>query len=324
MKYRKLGRTGMEVSEIGFGTWGLGGNSYGEVDDEISIKTLNLAFEKGVNFFDTADLYGNGHSEEIIAEAINGHRDKIIIATKGGTLPHRGFTMPQDFSEQHLAKALHGSLKRLKTDYVDLFQLHSPQIDDIERCNVINTLEQFKTAGKIREYGISARSPQDGLLAIDKYNFPVVQVNYNMADQRAAEINLFEASERNNTGVIIRTPLVFGYLAGKLTGGEKLQDSDHRSNWPKEQLMRWANAPRLFNEMNKDKTRTLVQLALQFCLFKKAVSTVIPGMMNINEVKENIDSIYTEKLTDVEMEQIYHIYRDNIFYDKNIKHETKK
>ena len=147
MKYRELGATGINVSEIGFGAWGIGGKhsnvvAYGEVDDKESIKALRLAYDRGVNFFDTSDLYGNGHSEKIISKAFREIRDKIIIASKGGTLPHTGLFMPQDFSENYLNKAIEKSLKRLRTDYIDIYQLHSPKIEDLEKYDVISSFSR--------------------------------------------------------------------------------------------------------------------------------------------------------------------------------------
>lgn len=317
MKYRILGKTGFKVSEIGFGTWGLGGDSYGPVDDSVSKKALKLAFDLGVTFYDTSDLYGNGHSEEILGEVFKNVRDKVIIATKGGTLPHTGFYMPQDFSARHLENALEGSLKRLKTDYVDLYQLHSPTIMDIEKNNVIETLENFKAQGKIMAYGISVRSPDDGKIVIEKYNFPVVQVNFNMIDQRAIENGLFDLAKEKRTGIIVRTPLVFGYLTGLLSGNEQFKGRDHRANWPKEQLKHWADSPDFFSFLYKDKTP--VQAALRFCLDFEAVSTVIPGMMNIAEVEENVKSSEMSHLSSEEHHRIQQLYQSHEFYDKSFR-----
>lgn len=324
MKYRRLGKTGLEVSEIGYGTWGLGGNSYGPVDDIESKKALRLAYEKGVNFYDTADLYGNGHSEEIIGEVFGQIRDEVIIATKGGTLPHTGFYMPQDFSENHLMNALEGSLRRLKTDYIDLYQLHSPTISDLEKNNVIEILERFKTQGKIKNYGISVRSPDDGKIAIEKYNFPVLQVNFNIIDHRPLENGLFDLAKEKEAGIIARTPLGFGYLSGKLDGNEKFEGIDHRANWPKEQLQRWAKAPDLFSFLHEGKDRTPTQAALCFCLSHDVVSTVIPGMMNINEVKENIKVSEMSPLTREELKNVRRIYQSHEFYDKSAKQRGKQ
>ena len=135
MNYRNFGILDRKISEISFGTWGLGNNhspGYGKTSDTESEKALNLAYEKGVNFFDTADLYGLGHSEKIISKLLKNKRDKIIVASKGGTLPHTKLYMPQNFTKEYLLSALDKSLNRLETDYIDLYQLHSPKLDDIE------------------------------------------------------------------------------------------------------------------------------------------------------------------------------------------------
>jgi aryl-alcohol dehydrogenase-like predicted oxidoreductase len=321
MKYRMLGSTGIEVSEVGYGTWGIGGNAYGRVDDEESKKALQFAFESGINFYDTADLYGNGHSEQLLGEVFRDVRDRVIIATKGGTLPHSGFYMPQDFSSRHLREALEGSLKRLKTDYIDLYQLHSPQLLDLEvNTDIIDTLETFKSEGKIRSYGISPRSPQDAVAAIQQFGFAVIQVNFNLIDQRATETGLFKIAAEKNVGIINRTPLVFGYLSGKMTGNEQFNGIDHRANWPKEQLKRWAESPNLFDFLyEKDKGRTAVQAALLFCLAHKEISTVIPGMLKSGEVEENVKASELPPISKAEIEKVTEIYRNHEFYDKNAK-----
>ena len=314
MKYRILGKTGMSVSEIGFGTWGLGGDAYGPVDDKEASDALQLAFDKGVNFFDTSDLYGAGKSEEILGKTFKKIRDQVIIATKGGMLPHIGLSMPQDFTEQHLRQALENSLKRLQTDYIDIYQLHNPTLDIIENSNAIQTLEKLKAEGKIIEIGISVRSPDDAVIALEKFNFSVIQVNFNMIDQRALDNGLFNLAKENNTGIIIRTPLVFGYLSSKLNGKEKFENNDHRSNWPKEQLKIWAEAPNLFKQYGLYDSRSPVQLAIMFCLSFDGVTTVIPGMMNVEHVKENVVSITNKSLSKDEQYIISNIYKSNNFF----------
>jgi aryl-alcohol dehydrogenase-like predicted oxidoreductase len=325
LRYRKLGRTGLTISEIGFGTWGIGGNAYGRVDDNESKKALQTAFESGISFYDTADLYGNGHSEELLGEVFAGRRDKVIIATKGGTLPHTTFNMPQDFSSRHIRDALEGSLKRLKTDYIDLYLLHSPKIEDIEgNRDLLDTLEALRKEEKIRAYGISARTPGDAVRAIDEFGFNVVEVNFNLIDQRALTNGLFERAQKDMLGLIVRTPLTFGYLTGKLSGNEQLQSTDHRANWPKEQLKRWANSTQLFSSLFEGKSRTPAQVALRFCLDFEAVSTVIPGMINSREVLENMTASNMPSLTVPEIDLIMRIYREkeNQFYDKDFQKVT--
>lgn len=320
MNYRKLGETGLTVSEIGFGTWGLGGNAYGVADDQESKKALEVAFDKGINFYDTADLYGNGHSEELLGEVFSARRDQVVIATKGGTLPHTTFDMPQDFSPNYIINALEQSLKRLNTDYIDLYLLHSPRIQDIqENEDILKTLETFQSEGKIRSYGVSTRTPSDAMTAVNEFGFRVVEVNFNMIDHRALDVGLFDRAKVDQLGIIVRTPLTFGYLTGKLKGDEQFQGTDHRANWPKDQLKRWADAHQLFSFIFEGKACTPAQVALRFCLDFDVVSTVIPGMMKTSEVIENSAASEMQSLTDGEMTRIKTVYQAHDFYDKTAK-----
>ena len=315
MKYRNL-TNDILVSEVGYGTWGLGGKAYGHTDDDASVNLLKYSFDKGINFFDTADLYGR--SESIVSKAFSGNRDKVVIATKGGTLPHSGFVMPQDFSGKYIEKALNKSLKVLGTDYIDLYQLHSPLINDLSD-ELFLTLEKFKSSGKVREIGVSTKSPEDAMNLIKKYNIKFLQVNYNMIDQRAKDIGLLDMASHNNVSIICRTPLVFGYLTGSMSGGEKLEDGDHRKNWPKDQLRMWADSTALFDKINNGKKRSQVQTALQFCLEHDSIKTVIPGMMKKSEIIENISIFDVEALSVDEFNKICNIYNSNTFYDNKAK-----
>ena len=319
MRYRNLGSTGISVSEIGFGTWGLGGDSYGPINDSVSQNALRLALDSGVTFYDTSDLYGNGHSEEILGATFHDLRQQIVIATKVGSLPHTGFYMPQDFSEKYIREAVTLSLRRLKTEYIDLYQLHSPPLDLPNWEEIVFVLQSLQREGQIRVFGISARSPADAKTAIERFGFDVVQVNFNLIDHRAIESGLFELCRRKNVGVIARTPLGFGYLTGRMTGDEELRERDHRANWPKEQLRRWAKTPGLFAPLKEGKSRTMVQLALQFCLSDDSVSTVIPGMMTCDEVRENVTVAKLPPLSQQELGEIRDIYQHHIFYDPTAK-----
>jgi aryl-alcohol dehydrogenase-like predicted oxidoreductase len=322
MRARALGRTGLRVSEIGFGTWGLGGSAYGPVEDAESRAALEAAFDKGVSFYDTSDLYGNGHAESILGEVFRARRDQVVIATKGGMLPHTTFVMPQDFSRGHLERALDASLHRLRTDYVDVYQLHSPPIDLPGLDEAVETLAAMKERGKVRVTSISTRSPADAIVAIERYGFGAIEVNFNMIDQRAVTTGLFAICVERGVGVIARTPLCFGYLSGALTGDEQLTPGDHRSNWPKEQLRRWAQSPRLFAPLVDGRGRTISQLALQYCLSEPAVSTVIPGMLTIPQVEENVGAIDAGPFTAGDAERIREIYASNTFYDPNAKSQS--
>jgi aryl-alcohol dehydrogenase-like predicted oxidoreductase len=320
MLYRKLGKTDLSVSEIGYGTWGLGGDSYGSVDDNMSIKALRLAFDQGCNFFDTSDLYGDGHSEDILSKSLNSMRKDILITTKFGMLPHTGFQMKQDFSNSHIQEALEKSLSRLRTDYVDLYLFHSPSRDQLKDSDrIFSFLRKMESEGKIRSLGLSARSPEDALFAINTLDINVIEINFNMIDQRAIELDLLKIAKERGVGIIARTPLSFGYLSGNLTGEEIFPKNDHRSNWPIAQRQTWAKAPGLFKKLNTGKPRSLVQLALLFCISYDEISTVIPGMLNDQEVMENMKVSLMDKLSSDELEMIRSIYENNNFYDPQSK-----
>ncbi len=321
MKYRQLGTTGLGVSEVGFGTWGLGGTVYGPVDDHESRLALERAFDAGVTFFDTSDMYGDGHSEEVLGATFAGRRQQVVFATKVGTLPHTGFTMPQDFSAARINSQVHRSLRRLRTDYLDVYQLHSPPIDLPGYDEAVDALQQLQAAGVIRTYGVSARSPADAATLVARHGFPVVQVNFNLIDQRALDGGLFDLCASRGVGVIARTPLCFGFLSGQLTGDETFAPGDHRANWPREQLKRWAKAPAIFGPIGAAGGRTIVQLALQWCLAPQAVSTVIPGMLSPGEVDENCSIVDLAPLTGAEYDAIRTAYRGEVFYDPAAKQD---
>jgi aryl-alcohol dehydrogenase-like predicted oxidoreductase len=290
MNYRALGATGLRVSEIGFGTWGLGGDtggavSYGATDDDTSRAALRCAVEQGINFFDTADIYGFGHSEELLGEVFEQCRDRVVIASKVGYVA----VSKQDFSIAHLRAALEKSLRRLRSDYVDLYQLHDPPIVLLrERPEILGLLEEFRVAGKIHAWGISTRSPEEARMAVEEFNTPCLQVNFNLTDQRALAGGLFELCRQRKVGVIVRTPLCFGFLTGKYSSARGFDAKDHRSRWSPEQLQRWENANESFRFLFEANPHdTPAQLALRFCLSFDAVSTVIPGMLNNEHVCEN-------------------------------------
>lgn len=318
MHYRSLGTTGIRVSEIGFGAWGIGGNAngavaYGPTDDEASRRALRGAYESGVNFFDTAAFYGFGHSETILGNALRDVRSSIAIATKVGMLSASG---EQDFSPEHLLRSLEESLSRLGTDYVDLFQLHSPPIDLLLRDDrPVKTLERLRREGRIRAYGISARSPDDALTAVRDLGFRCVQVNFNLLDQRAVENGLFEYCQREGVGIVGRTPLCFGFLTGKYAISTKFDPDDHRSRWNPEQRERWVRGLGLFlAKIKSSSEQTPAQFALRFCLSFAAVSTVIPGMLTEAHVRENILASEIGALSDSERSSIVEVYQDNRFF----------
>lgn len=318
MKYRKLGGTGLEVSEIGFGAWGIGGPvdgmpAYGPTEDHESKAALQRAYDLGVNFYDTSDLYGEGHSERLIGETLGNVRDRVIIATKVGFLAGDG---PQDFSPGHIRQSLEFSLKRLQTDYIDLYQLHSPPMEILsEDPSILGTLRDLKEEGKIRAFGISVRSPGDGLTAINQFGIQSIQVNFNLLDQRASESGLFDLAADKEVGIIARTPFCFGFLTGAFTSNSKFDSSDHRSGWSAEQIERWVSGGQLFaSALSGEPEKSQPQLALRFCMSYSSVSTVIPGMLTTSEVEENVAASQTGPLSALDLGKAEQIFKDNVFF----------
>jgi aryl-alcohol dehydrogenase-like predicted oxidoreductase len=316
LRYRQLGDTGLRVSEIGFGAWGIGGNhdgavSYGPTDDAESARALRRALELGVTFYDTADLYGYGHSERLLGTVLKEARADVVIATKVGFLGPYG---PQDFSVAHLRVSLEKSLRRLDTDYVDLYQLHNPPMELLERDpDVLETLRRFEKEGKVRRLGVSVRSPEDGLAAVRRFGVKAIQVNLNMVDQRAREVGLLEICEREGAGVICRTPLCFGFLSGKYPAASRFQRDDHRAGWSPEQIAVWAEAHRVFAP-GEGAAETPAQRALRFCLSYPAVATAIPGMLTPSQVEENVAASDLGPLDDPARRRLEAIYRRERFF----------
>ena len=311
MNYRMLGRTGLKVSEIGFGAWAIGGPAklgeanigWGPVDDRESIRALNAAFDQGVNFFDTADVYGWGHSEEIIGKTFHKKRDKIIIASKVGNRIDENGRWVKDFSPEWVKKAVVASLRRLRTDYIDLYLLHSPHADFEYSHQTFDVFEDLKAEGKIRFYGISIGPVEHGIQLARLGKGDAFQVVYNIFN-REAEKELFPLAEKYNLGIIARVPLASGFLTGKFSESHQFHPQDHRANKSPEEIKELVyRVKKLLFLQNED--RTLAQAALQFCLAPKVVSTVIPGAKNYEQAKANAQASQLGPLSPEEIALIY-------------------
>jgi len=318
MNYRQLGKSGLKVSEIGFGTWGLGGDkggskAYGPTDDRQSEAALNRAFELGITFYDTADFYGFGHSESLLGRTFKEKRSQVIIAGKVGFVDVKA---SQDFSPDYIRRTLLGSLQRLGTDYIDVYQLHSPSIELLERMpEALETMKHLKQEGLVKCYGVSLRSPDEGVELLRLCPLDCIQVNFNLADQRALQNGLFEMCSAMGVGVIARTPLCFGFLTGQYADKNKLAETDHRRQWSQEQIKLWHKAPRLFESVIKKKPgQTSAQFALRFCLSYQVLSTAIPGMLTGAQVEENARASRMGKITPADLAEIEKIYSAQDFF----------
>ena len=316
MKYRALGRTGLIVSEIGFGAWGIGGRtvahtSYGDTDDVTSLSALARALDRGITFIDTSSAYGNGHSEELIGQAFQGRRDRVVIATKAG---YDSWDRPPDFSAAAILRSAEGSLARLRTDYIDLFQLHNAPRDVLEDNDVREVLASLQNAGKIRSWGVSAKSPGEAIEAL-ALGAPVIQANFNMMDVRAVTSGLLDDVARRQRGFIGRTPLCFGFLSGTIRRDTVFPPGDHRLGWARAQLDNWIDgASDLLAAVKAAPGAEGVRAALRFCLAFDALATTIPGILSPAEVDENAAASDFGPLPAVAIEAVLRVNRERNFF----------
>src|SRR5579864_5083447 len=225
MKYRSLGRTGWRFSEISFGAWAIGG-AWGNVHDEESMATLHAALDGGVNFFDTADVYGDGRSERLLAKLKKERKEKFYIATKAGRrLP---LQTTAGYSRKNLTTFVNRSLKNLNTETIDLLQLHCPPTEVYYRPEVFGVLDDLVNAGKLRHYGVSVEKVEEALKAIEFPNVKTVQIIFNIFRQRPADL-FFAAAQKRKIGILARVPLSSGMLSGKITSQSKFATDDHRA-----------------------------------------------------------------------------------------------
>lgn len=301
MKYTRLGSRGPVVSTVGYGSWGISGRDWGVTDDEESKKAINAALDAGITFIDTADVYGFGHSEELIREVLDQRpeKNKIIIATKAGNnfypamgRKHELTPFNNDYSVRHLEFAAEQSLKRLNVEALDIFQLHSPTIDILEKDEPWMALERLKKAGKIKHAGWSVMSFNETAQAhiLERHHdlLDVIQVRYNLLERQAEEV-LFPMAQKYGTGVIVRIPLLFGLLSGKFSSGTTFGSNDHRrSNLSPEKLDAYLKEFDAYRHLfEKYPQYTSAQLSLRFCISHPACHTVIPGGKTAEQVREN-------------------------------------
>jgi aryl-alcohol dehydrogenase-like predicted oxidoreductase len=315
MKYRELGRTGWKISEIGFGAWAIGGD-WGKVDDKESLAALNRAIDLGVNFIDTADVYGDGRSEKLVAEVLKGRSEKVHVATKAGRRldPHTA----DGYNEINLRKFVERSLKNLRTDCLDLVQLHCPPTEVYYRPEVFEALDKLMGEGKIRYYGVSVEKVEEALKAIEFPNVQTVQIIFNIFRQRPAEL-FFEQAKRRGVGILARVPLASGLLTGKLRRDTEFEPRDHRAyNRHGEEFDRgetfsgvdYETALKAVEEVRPmvPEGLTMAQFALRWILMFDAVSTCIPGAKSPRQAEENAQASECEALPPETLEALRGVY----------------
>jgi len=294
MNYRELGRTGWKVSEISFGAWAIG-SAWGDVDDRDSLAALHRAVDLGVNFFDTADVYGDGRSERLLARLKRERPEEIVIATKAGRRlnPH----VAAGYNRENLSAFIDRSLQNLETDALDLLQLHCPPTAVYYQPELFGALDDFVRQGKIRYYGVSVEKVEQALKAIEYPGVQTVQIIFNLFRQRPAELFFGEAQKRK-VGILARVPLASGLLTGKLNPQSQFAADDHRAfNRHGEQFDRgetfsgvdYETGLQAVAELNalRPDEMTMVQFALRWILMFEAVTCAIPGAKFAGQVAEN-------------------------------------
>jgi aryl-alcohol dehydrogenase-like predicted oxidoreductase len=315
MQYRKLGRTGWKVSAVSFGSWAIGG-SWGPVDDAESITALHRAIELGVNFFDTADVYGDGRSERLLAEIRREHSDDILIATKAGRRlsPH----VAEGYNRANLTAFVERSLENLDVEALDLLQLHCPPTEVYYRPEVFGILDDLVKEGKVRYYGVSVEKVEEALKAIEYSNVQSVQIIFNMFRHRPAEL-LFEQAKKRKVGILARVPLASGMLTGKLSQDSSFAPDDHRAyNREGEEFDRGETFSGVNYETGLEAVdelaaicppgMSMVQFALRWTLMFDAVTCAIPGAKNPSHANENFTAADIPPLSEQTMAQVRSIY----------------
>jgi aryl-alcohol dehydrogenase-like predicted oxidoreductase len=319
MKYRSLGRTGWEVSEVSFGAWAIG-HAWGTVDDTESMAALHTAIDRGVNFIDTADVYGDGHSERLVARLLKERSEEIHVATKAGRRlnPHTA----DGYNAENLTAFIERSLKNLDTDCLDLVQLHCPPWEAYYRPELFGALDDLVTAGKIHHYGVSVEKVEEALKAIEYPGVQTVQMIFNMFRHRPAEL-FFEQAKKKKVGILARVPLASGMLTGKMKADTQFDKDDHRN------FNRHGEAfdvGETFSGVDYDTAiravealrplcpdgASMVQFALRWILMFDAVTCTIPGAKRPSQMEANAAASDLPPLTDAQMTAVREIYEANI------------
>jgi aryl-alcohol dehydrogenase-like predicted oxidoreductase len=315
MEYRELGRTGWQVSVVSFGAWAIGG-TWGTVDDRDSMAALHRALDRGVNFFDTADVYGDGRSERLLAQLRRERPEEFYVATKAGRRlnPH----VAGGYNRHNLTAFVDRSLKNLQTEALDLLQLHCPPTAVYYTPEVFGVLDDLTTAGKLRHYGVSVEKVEEALKAIEYPNVQSVQIIFNLFRQRPAEL-FFREAQRRRVGILARLPLSSGMLSGKLTQASTFATDDHRTfNRHGESFDRGETFSGLDFETGLRAVEalrplvppdwTLAQMVLRWILMYPEVTCAIPGAKRPEQVEENVKAGGLPPLSEAVLVEILRIY----------------
>ena len=321
MRTRNFGTTELRCSEVGFGTWALGSNWWGDVSKDDGVGLIHRALDLGITFFDTGDVYGKGANEEIVARALAGvPRESVQISTKFGYVldegrqEHSQGERPQDWSPEHARRSLEASLRRLGTDHVDLYQLHNPRMNAIERDDLFEELERMRDEGMLRHFGVALGPAigwrDEGMRAIEDHDIASVQTVYNVLEQDPGR-ELMAAAERKGAGVLARVPTSSGLLEDKYTLETTFPKQDHRSHRPREWLVDGLQKVERLRFLCDEHGITMAQAALKFIFAQPAIACVLPTVSNAEDLEEWAAASDAPDLTDDDLERIGELYERN-------------
>lgn len=317
MNYNKLGKTDIKVSEIGFGAWAIALDWWGKkIEEDEAKRMLKKAYDIGINFFETGDLYGKGKSEKIIGEVFKDMRDEIIISTKYGYdfrgVEQIGHTeLPQKFDEDFTRIALRDSLERLQTDHLDMYGLHNPKLKDIRNDSIFKILDSFIEDESIKTYQVALGPAigwtQEGLEAMERPNISAVQTVYNILEQTPGNELMRKAVEKN-VGILVRVPEASGILTGKVNADTKFDDNDHRSVRKQEWLKASLEKVEQIKPIAARYGLNITEFAMKFMMTKKGFATVLPTMISEEEVINYADMADGKYISDSDMKEVHELY----------------
>ncbi len=321
MKYRTLGKSGIKVSEIGFGAWTIGLDWWGKIEDDEAIRMLKRAYDLGINFYETADMYGKGRSEKLLARAFKDMRNEVVYSTKWGydiydaqQVGHR--ELPQKHNPDFLQFALKQSLERLETDFVDVYSLHNPKMDAIKNDRLFEELDSLVSKGVIKSHG-AALGPaigwkDEGLLAINSRNITCLQTVYNLLEQDPGR-DFIKAAAQKNVGIMVRVPDASGLLTGKVNAETNFDRNDHRSFRKREFILEAMQKIENMKPVANSKGWNITELAIKFILSQPEISVVLPTMVSIEEIEMFAAISDGNYLNRAEAKQVEEMYEKNFF-----------
>ncbi|MEW5841416.1 aldo/keto reductase [Nitrososphaera sp.] len=318
MKYRRLGKSGVKVSEIGFGAWTIGLDWWGKkIDDDEAIKMLKKAYDLGINFYETADMYGKGKSERLMGQAFKGMRDEVVYSTKWGydmygakeQVGHA--ELPQKHDPEFLKFALKQSMERLQTDHIDVYSMHNPKMDAIQNDELFADLDALVKNGTIKGHGVALGPAigwrEEGLFSITNRNITCLQTVYNILEQDPGR-DLMKAAEQHDVGIMVRVPDASGLLTGKVTADTKFDRNDHRSFRKQEFIREAMQKIENMKPLASGKGWNITQLAIKFILSQPAISVVLPTMVSVEEIElfaSMSDGSYLNASESAQLEEMY-------------------